>query len=698
MHWLFILFVLFPPSTPVSDRCHTDRNKDHRPRVTCASMGLTSVPLTVDPYTEVLVLQQNQFMSLSWSSYASFPNLHELDLRQNRIGALEPPGPELVNLTILNLSDNRLAHVGPQAFSCAPRLMEVYLGGNQLHSVDVLAFSRLSLLEVVDLSQNKITSLPRDLLEQITSTKLKTLDLEDNLIRIMPQDFFQSKPDLPYVYLSKNPWQCFCEVGYLHTYLEDQSYNIYTHTGPNSIINLPENVTCSAPAHLAGRPIIDLTEAEYCDSAHPTAPPPVTPETTPTTLPATTTTVAADKLLSTSLPTKTPETYHDKTDFRVEYWSEMWTESWLEYWTRSWSFWSNSWFLPTAMTFQPTRSNWPITELHSEPTNPNWPTTELPSKPTKPNWPTTELPSKPTNPNWPTTELTTKPTKPNQPTTEHHSEPTKPNWSTTDQIIITSLVETTSVPMPGRLLSPAWARPWCLWLFVGSLILCVFSALWSSLLGIWLVWAYLTFYRLLAKRTASDAQACAILLGSVERETSQPSSREEGAHAMFRSVLFITKGGEEEEEGEKQNQSRTEVTASRMELSGKEEVVEERTVEGRGQKDVFRKTLYRVFSREEEIEGWREVEESWEAQGATEEGRDQENIPMRRSGDGGRERNRRYTLILREEALEQGAQREVEWLVGEWEMGRGSVGRDLRSLIRGPGDRPMDPSSPSSEE
>lgn len=59
---------------------------------------------------------------------------------------------------------------------------------------------------------------------------------------------------------------------------------------------------------------------------------------------------------------------------------------------------------------------------------------------------------------------------------------------------------------------------------------------------------------------------------------------------------------------------------------------------------MFRKTLYRVISVEEEAGGWTEEEERGE--------------------------NARYSLILKEE---RGLQTERRWLVGEWEMGSGGV-------------------------
>lgn len=50
-------------------------------------------------------------------------------------------------------------------------------------------------------------------------------------IKVMPDDWFSRKMEVPYLYLSANPWACDCSLGYLRTYLEDYEFNIYTRDG-----------------------------------------------------------------------------------------------------------------------------------------------------------------------------------------------------------------------------------------------------------------------------------------------------------------------------------------------------------------------------------------------------------------------------------------------------------------------------------
>ncbi|XP_016403217.1 platelet glycoprotein Ib alpha chain-like [Sinocyclocheilus rhinocerous] len=116
-------------------------------------------------------------------------------------------GPVLEKLSVLRLSGNRLTGL----FRCAPGLIEIYLHKNQIRSLHDGTFSELPRLEVISLSENKLPALPPRLLEHVSSGGLKTFDL-------MPDRFFSSKPELPYVYLTHNPWLCSCAVGYLHIF------------------------------------------------------------------------------------------------------------------------------------------------------------------------------------------------------------------------------------------------------------------------------------------------------------------------------------------------------------------------------------------------------------------------------------------------------------------------------------------------
>ncbi|KAL2079411.1 hypothetical protein ACEWY4_025155 [Coilia grayii] len=784
MELLCAVLLFLPLLLPgvMANTCRSDKDKENRNRVSCGGMSLSSVPATIDPGTMILNLTQNLFTSLNWGAYTGFPSLHTLELSQNRIAILEGSGTVLGELAVLHLSNNLLVEVGERAFASAPKLLEVYLRGNHLRSLHPSSFSGLPVLEILDLSRNRLTTLPAELLTQISSTALKTLDLEDNQIKLMPHNWFESKPDLPYVFLSKNPWLCLCDIGYLQVYLEDQEINVYVHTNPDSpnplldIENIPESVVCDHPPSLAKRVIRDLKEEEYCNKDLLSEPPPrafgdldIHQERIATTATAQMTTAVeemttavkeittkfdqitttvdqmttrVDQMTTTFSTTTAPVTtpmaaqHVITTPFAVlastlQGRIMMWTLRWLESWTARHT-WTESWTSRHEESFTwSSVSNWS-----------DWSLFQL----TTPNWPS-KLPPDPIT----TSVVSTTTTAATTTTGSTSTSPSTPTSTTTSSSTPATPSRPTTLP-PGEIFAGshgerAGARVWCTWLFAGLLLLCLLSALGSCLLGLGLAWAYLNLYRPLARRVAKSADASAhIRLLDYHTKTDldgaggygaalTPVDASGGVQATFRSVLFIAKKSEGEEVEEKEEEKKTEGEEQRgdgeeKKRRGEEEkngeavtggaklgitdvgaglaVAKRRNQEvteanGTENKEVFRKTLYRVFSCEEEIEGWRQVEEHWEEKRGMKDEGGEKDRRKRVSVIGGTEKKTRYSLILREEKAEEDSRAQerggMEWLVGEWEMG-GIGGRmnegDWASLFSGMREdgRPLeDPSS-----
>ncbi|XP_067227397.1 platelet glycoprotein Ib alpha chain [Chanodichthys erythropterus] len=655
------IFLMMQCGVVMSASCPGDMNKDHRPRVSCVGQNLTAVPDGIQPDTQVLVLTQNHFSSLSWSSYSGFTQLHELDLSHNHITTLEPPGPVLENLSVLRLSGNRLTGLGGLVFRCAPNLMEIYLDGNQIRSLHDATFSELPRLEIINLSQNKLPALPLRLLERVSSSGLKTFDLENNSVSLMPDGFFSSKPELPYVFLSYNPWICSCAVGYLHSYLNDQEHNVYKHDGPNDIIPAADTVVCSGPPHLFQRPIIELEENDFCPPDPPLYPSGdldfhssstrilVKPISTPQSpnAPHDTTTI-------THLPTST------KTWTSTGSWVTVEDVKWFDFWTTPSS--SPVTFLPDISTSPPSYHR-DTTESLADTQH-----TMSESPTTGPNQSTGQL-----DPHTSMTTITvhTKPPTVGSITTRSQLQSTTPPEPHTWIVVQTELPTAeriTARTEPPTSVGPHWADardvdgrmlPWCWWLFAGFVLLCVLSALTSCFLFLWLLRNYLTIYRRLKRhslaRLASDgvilrAYRCAENTQTRENEGESVSflalEQIKDVQAVFRSVLFINQREEQygaSETERKDVSSKIEAVSVADEARDKEQ---EPLVSG----EVFRKTLYRVISQEEEADGWREEEERW---------------VQSREGT-----TARYSLILRED---RGRQQEMQWVVGEWELAEGGV-------------------------
>ncbi|XP_078147783.1 uncharacterized protein LOC144543532 [Centroberyx gerrardi] len=266
MQPFLLLFLLSQVTVATSVAgCHSDRDKDHRPRKNCTAAGFSDVPAGLEPTTKVLLFPHNLFSSLSWSSYQIFTEIYEIDLTGNKVPELTPSGaPVLPSLGVLRLGSNRLTSLPDGSFSACPALTELHLSNNAIAALSDQTFSGLSKLEILDLSSNHIRVLPRLMLHPLPA--IETLYIEHNKITVMPDDWFSQKEEVPYLLLSANPWACSCSLGYLHSYLDNYEYNIYIRDGPIYQVDA-ESVVCDSPGSLKGKPVVELKESDLCSSA-----------------------------------------------------------------------------------------------------------------------------------------------------------------------------------------------------------------------------------------------------------------------------------------------------------------------------------------------------------------------------------------------------------------------------------------------
>ncbi|KAG7496719.1 platelet glycoprotein Ib alpha chain-like [Solea senegalensis] len=247
--WLFVLVLLSPVTTVTAvTGCHSDRDKDDRPRQNCTAAGFSSIPAGIERSTKVLLFPRNLFTSLSWSSFQVFEAIYEIDLTDNKVPEVTPRvSPTLPTLSVLRLGWNRLKSLPADSFSACPALTELYLDNNNIESLSNHTFSGLSKLEILELSSNRIKLLPELMLHPLPA--IETLFLESNKIKVMPDNWFEKKEEVPYLYLSINPWACSCSLSYFHQYLGDHELNFYVRDGPN-IRSDAESVVCDSPPFL----------------------------------------------------------------------------------------------------------------------------------------------------------------------------------------------------------------------------------------------------------------------------------------------------------------------------------------------------------------------------------------------------------------------------------------------------------------
>lgn len=287
----------------------------------------------------------------------------------------------------------------------------------------------------------------------------------------------------------------------------------------------------------------------------------------------------------------------------------------------------------------------------------------------------------------PTTMMTTIPTTPG--TTETTSSPattTTPKlWETTTSFAteattmsIPSLVfnKTVGVERLGKIRATRAVAVFCFWLFAGCLLLCIASAACVVATGVGLVVWYRRVYKPLsvmqARRRVGGNEGVTLL--TLNRKEENEASGGGGVMALYRSVLYVHReaeeaGGKEGEGGAEGGKERVLVNLEPTKAGGGATREEEGERGGKDERGMYRKTLYRLLSKEEEIEGWRDVMEECQIS-AEDGGRKGVRKDAGMSGEG--VSRKRYSVILREEREEAGGGRaELDWVVGGWEIKRG---------------------------
>ncbi|KAK4212448.1 hypothetical protein QBC37DRAFT_193316 [Rhypophila decipiens] len=120
-----------------------------------------------------------------------FAGLETLDLHGNKLSALPMGLRRLELLTSLNLFNNKLANNGLEVISKITSLRDLKLGGNMLSGTLDPCFFSLTNLEILDLHNNKISSLPPDL---GNLGRLRILNVSQNEFGSLPFDILATLP------------------------------------------------------------------------------------------------------------------------------------------------------------------------------------------------------------------------------------------------------------------------------------------------------------------------------------------------------------------------------------------------------------------------------------------------------------------------------------------------------------------------
>lgn len=257
------------------------RNLSESLSTLCADKGLLFVPPNIDRRTVELRLADNFIREVGGADFANMTGLVDLTLSRNTISLIRPLAfADLESLRSLHLDGNRLSELGPRDLVGMLNLQHLILNNNQLINISSEAFDDFLLtLEDLDLSYNNLRKAPWDAIQSMASLhtlnldhnlidqiaegsfselyKLARLDMTSNRLQTLPPDplFARSQTGVisptPYnavinLNFGGNPLHCNCELLWLRR-----------------LIRSDDMETCATPLHLAGRYFWSIPEEEF---------------------------------------------------------------------------------------------------------------------------------------------------------------------------------------------------------------------------------------------------------------------------------------------------------------------------------------------------------------------------------------------------------------------------------------------------
>ncbi|XP_033756353.1 protein slit-like isoform X1 [Pecten maximus] len=199
--------------------------------VDCSGRELTIMPSNIPSYTTKLLL------------------------KGNRITRLEANGlfVHLTNIQHLDLSNNLIEEIVPNAFEGASKLVDLNLSNNRINRVTSKSLAGLSALQTLSLDRNRITCLSNTTLS--SSLHLRKLSLYNNQIRCITAGSLDNLRYLVTLNLEANPFTCNCHLSWFSDWLK--RVNIIT-----------GSPTCFSPHNLKDSPIHDIRTADFVCEAN----------------------------------------------------------------------------------------------------------------------------------------------------------------------------------------------------------------------------------------------------------------------------------------------------------------------------------------------------------------------------------------------------------------------------------------------
>ncbi|XP_067008071.2 protein artichoke [Anabrus simplex] len=214
---------------------------------------------------EVLDLHDNRLHAVHSRCLRDTKQLRVLDLRGNRLDSVHPDLlREVIQLQRLDLSRNQLTEIPTGTLDYTRELQELDASRNALSEFP-MAVSGLPVLELLDLSHNRLSALPPTAMESLGA--LSELRLARNRLQMLTEGVFRGLSHLAFLDLAGNELQSVAR-GALHALPELRAVRM----GHNRLVTLPEGALNELPrlriAELQHNSLADISGGAFTNVPH----------------------------------------------------------------------------------------------------------------------------------------------------------------------------------------------------------------------------------------------------------------------------------------------------------------------------------------------------------------------------------------------------------------------------------------------